>query len=69
MHSRRIFLKTLAPAAVALTLPAKSEASQDDICRFYADRLAEAMKARHGGNWVADVNHEALGAFVFKAVD
>lgn len=69
MQSRRIFLKAIAPAAAALSLPAKAEDSQDDICRFHAERLAEAMKARHGGNWVADVNHEAFGAFVFKTVD
>lgn len=69
MHSRRIFLKTIAPIAAALSFPEKTEASQDALCQFHAERLAEAMKARHGGNWVADVNHEAFGAFVFKLVD
>lgn len=56
MHSRRIFLKTIAPIAAALSIPAKTEASQDDPCRFYADRLEEAMKEKHGGDWVIALN-------------
>lgn len=60
MQNRRIFLKSIAPLAVALSLPTKTEASQDD-CRLCADRLEEAMKATHGGEWVIELN-PAVGA-------
>lgn len=56
MHNRRIFLKSIAPLAAAFSLPSNSEASQDDDCRFYADRLEEAMKAKHGGEWMIALN-------------
>lgn len=63
MHSRRIFLKSIAPVAAALSLPAKSEASQVDDCRFYADRLEEAMKAKHGGEWIIALNPQGGSIF------
>lgn len=59
MSSRRIFLKSIVPFAAVVALPKTSEARQvmdEDICQFHADGLAEAMKARHGGEWVIALN-------------
>jgi hypothetical protein len=63
MQNRRIFLKSIAPLAAALSLPAKAEGSQEDDCRFYADRLEEAMKAKHGGDWVIALNPDGGSIF------
>lgn len=63
MHNRRIFLKSIAPLAAALSIPAKTEARQDDDCRFYADRLEEALKAKHGGDWVIALNPQGGSIF------
>lgn len=63
MHSRRIFLKSIAPAAaIAIAIPKTSEANQD-LCQFHADGLVEAMKAKHGGDW--RVNMDGAGKFCF----
>jgi hypothetical protein len=69
MSNRRIFLKSLLPIATVLTLPNTAEASQDaedDLCQLYADGLANAMKARHGGEWSIDVNHSTACAIIAK---
>lgn len=67
MQNRRIFLKSIAPAAAALTIPATAEANQqDDLCRFYAEQLGAAMKARHGGDWNIDINHKTACAIIAR---
>lgn len=63
MHNRRIFLKSIAPLAAALSIPTKTEGRQDDDCRFYADRLEEALKAKHGGDWVIALNPQGGSIF------
>lgn len=63
MHNRRIFLKSIAPIAAALSLPKPAEASQADLCQFHADKLAEAMKAKHGGEWVIALNPQGGSIF------
>jgi len=58
MQDRRIFLKSIAPFAAAMAMPNTSEANTDQ-CRFYADKLQDAMKARYGGTWDVTLQPEA----------
>jgi hypothetical protein len=50
MNDRRIFLKSLAPFAAAVAMPVSSKAHTDQ-CRFYADKLQDAMREQYGGEW------------------
>lgn len=64
MTGRRAFLKFIAPVAVASIVPARIEARPiEDVCEYYAGRLASAMTARHGGEWVVEINHEKKSIF------
>lgn len=58
MEDRRIFLKSILPFAAAISIPTKTDAS-DDQCRFYADKLQAAMKSRYGGEWDVTLLPEA----------
>jgi hypothetical protein len=51
--------------AATTVLPAKS--AEQDSPEYYIGRLAQAMKARHGGEWRVDINHLMKTALVFKA--
>lgn len=64
MTGRRAFLKSLAPAAVAAVVPVRVDARPlTDMCDYYAECLAEAMKNRHGGYWKVELNHETKTIF------
>lgn len=70
MSSRRIFLKSIAPFAAAVTFPKISESRQvpeEDICRFHAEGLAQAMKAMHGGEWKVVLRHDIGSVYVLNA--
>lgn len=66
MESRRSFLKSIAPVAVAVMLPAAAVASQEDPCEFFARCLADAMQSRHGGGWHSEIDHQIGAAYIFK---
>lgn len=64
MTGRRAFLKSLAPVAVAAIVPARAETKPTpDLCEYYAECLASAMKSRHGGQWKVELNHEKKSIF------
>lgn len=64
MTGRRAFLKSIAPVAVAVIMPAQIEAKPvKDMCEYYAACLEKAMKDRHGGYWKIEINHEKKSIF------
>jgi hypothetical protein len=68
MPSRREVLWGLSAGVAAAALPAGAYAETEDIdiCRFYADKLAAAMKLRHGGEWTANINADYGFAVIVK---
>jgi hypothetical protein len=53
---RRAFLAGAVAVPATAALPAPK--SSDDRIRAAADALAAAMQARHGGRWIAVVDHD-----------
>lgn len=53
MRSRREILGWMSAGVATATMPDGAFAETEDIkdCCWYADRLAEAMREKHGGNW------------------
>lgn len=64
MATRRLVLKSVPVLVTSSFFPAKAKASQD--CELYIEKLAEAMKALHGGEWKVDINHKSKMAIVVK---
>jgi len=63
--TRRVFLKTAPLVAASTVMPTNASAS--DQCDYHIQKLAEAMKALHGGEWRVDINHASKMAIVVKA--
>ena len=65
MTTRRIFLTSVPLMAATTVLPSK--AAEQESPEYFLGRLVQAMKARHGGEWRADINHKSMMAVVAKA--
>lgn len=40
-----------------------AEPAEGDLCRYYAERLAEELERRHGVKWLIEVSHENMTVF------
>lgn len=67
MPTRRIILKSISAAAIAHFVAPNDAKTMDDLCDERARQLGEAMRAKHGGEWVVRLNHEVKTAVVFQA--
>lgn len=65
LATRRDILQSIPLMAATSILPAG--ANEIESCEFYLKGLANAMKAIHGGEWRADINHKSKMAVVAKA--
>lgn len=58
----------MSAAAATAVLPAISSAeSGRDECDLHAEKLAEAMKAKHGGDWAVNIKPEYGFVVIVKA--
>ena len=64
MATRRAILQSIPLMAAVNIVPA--DAREIESCEFYLKGLALAMKAIHGGEWRADINHKSKMAVVAK---
>lgn len=68
MRSRREALKGLTLGVVFLGQTGVSQRanalSLDDECAFYAEKLAQSMSKRHGGEWSINLDHQAKFAVI-----
>jgi hypothetical protein len=63
--NRRAFLAGSLAVPAAVTLPT----TPADRAKEAADVVAAAMQARHGGRWIAHVDHDAGFALVRPRLD
>lgn len=52
-------------AAATTVLPAKAS-TEVETCEYHITKLAQAMKAIHGGEWAMKIDHLAKTAMVIK---
>lgn len=64
MTTRRGFLQTVPIVAATTVLPAK--AAEHESPEYFIGKLAQAMKAIHGGSWKVSINHTSKIAMVVK---
>jgi hypothetical protein len=62
--TRRVFLKSVPIVAATTVLPAKS--ADLDSPEYHIGRLAQSLKAMHGGEWKVNINHNSKIAMVVK---
>lgn len=70
MHRREFFSFAAGGAAVVPQIvrgeekpfPDRQEPAED-LCKHYADRLAEELEKRHGVKWLIEISHENMTLF------
>lgn len=66
MSSRRNFLQTVSTVIVTSPFTVAIATAEEETCEFHIVRLAQAMKAIHGGEWRVNINHNSKMAAVVK---
>lgn len=66
-RSRRNFMKSLAPLMMTGVSANTADAEGlDCTCEYYAERLAQAMAQRHGGQWRSVMRHDLGGVYIIR---
>lgn len=66
-RTRRNFLKSLAPAVLSGASVNTVDAEElGCACEYHADRLAQAMAQRYGGQWRSVMRHDLGTVYIIR---
>jgi len=66
MPTRRLILKSISAATMAHFIAPGSVKAIDDLCLERAKQLGEAMREKHGGEWIVRLDHDVKAAVIFQ---